>query len=76
MSKQKQLIEYITSDLITFIMEDTKLSMVDAMQYLYGSETFAKLNDQETGLYLESPCYVYDIFKGEKEYGRILQSEE
>ena len=42
---------------------------------LYTSQTFAKLNDVETGLYLESPLYVYDIYKTEKEFGHIVQQE-
>ena len=49
--------------------------MVEAMTSFYNSETFTKLNDFETGLYLESPLYVYDIFKTEKAYGRIVQEE-
>ncbi len=75
MSKQEQLIEYITSDIISYIMEDSKLPMIDAMSSFYKSETFTKLNDLETGLYLESPLYVYDIFKTERAYGRIVQEE-
>ena len=75
MSVQEQLIEYITSDIIEYIIEDTQLSMTEAMQSLYNSETFAKLNDVETGLYLESSPYVYDIYKTEKAYGKIVQEE-
>ena len=75
MSKQEQLIEYITSDMVSFIMEDNKLSMNDALQRLYNSQTFEKLNDLETGLYRESSSYVYDIYKSEKENGRIVQEE-
>ena len=75
MSKQDQLIEYITSDIIAYIMEDSKATMTEAMQSLYCSETFAKLNDIETGLYLESSPYVYDIYKTEKAYGKIVQEE-
>ena len=66
MSKQEQLIEYITSDIVSFIMEEKNISMIEAMQRLYSSETFSKLNDIETGLYVESPTYVYDIYKTEK----------
>lgn len=75
MSKQEQLTEYITGDIVSFIMEDSGLSMIEAMRRLYSSETFAKINDTETGLYLESPAYVYDIYKNEKENGRIVQEE-
>lgn len=75
MSKQEQLIEYITADLVDFIMKDENISMLEAMQRLYTSETFHKLNDTETGLYFESPLYVYDIYKTEKAYGQIIQEE-
>ena len=66
MSRQEQLIEYITDDIVSFIMEDFKVPVLEAMQRLYTSETFSKLNNVETGLYLESSAYVYDIYKSEK----------
>ena len=75
MSKQEQLIEYITSDIVSFIMEEKNISMIEAMQRLYSSETFSKLNDIETGLYVESPTYVYDIYKTEQQNGQIIQEE-
>ena len=75
MSKQEQLIEYITSDIILFIMAEKNISMIEAMQSLYSSDTFLKLNDIETGLYIESPTYVYDIYKNEKQNGQIIQEE-
>ncbi len=75
MCKTDQLIEYITSDIISYIMEDTKLPLPEAMQRLYTSQTYAKLNDIETGLYREGSPYVYDIFKSEKANGKIIQEE-
>ena len=38
-------------------------------------EVFEKLQDEETGLYLESPEYVYDLFKDELNFGHIVQAE-
>lgn len=75
MSKREQLIEYITDDVVSFIMEDFKVPILEAMRRFYTSETFSKLNNIETGLYLESPAYIYDIYKSEKENGRIIQQE-
>ncbi len=69
------MIEYITDDLVSFIMEDFKIPIIEAIQRLYTSETFSKLNNIETGLYLESPSYVYGIYKSKKENGRIIQQE-
>ena len=34
-----------------------------------------KLQDIETGLYLESSAYVYDLFLNEMENGRLIQNE-
>lgn len=30
---------------------------------------------QETGLYRESPAYVYDLFRDEMNFGHIVQAE-
>ena len=46
-------------------MEDFRIPVLEAMRRLYTSETFSKLNNIETGLYLESPAYIYDIYKSE-----------
>lgn len=73
MSKKELLAEYITSDLISYIVEDEKIPMLEAMQKLYSSETFSKINDFETGLYLESSPYVYDLYKTEKQNGKLIQ---
>lgn len=75
MSKKQLLAEYITSDLISYIVEDENISMLDAMQKLYSSEVFAKLNDFETGLYLESSLFIYDLYKSEKKDGTLIQKE-
>ncbi|OWV00156.1 hypothetical protein B7994_08825 [Fibrobacter sp. UWR2] len=52
-----------------------KTQQFKAMRRFYASETFAKLVDLETGLYLESSPYVYDIFKAEQENGKLTQLE-
>lgn len=75
MTKQQQLIEYITQDIVAFIIEDTSVDMDVAMHQFYMSETYDKLLDQETGLYLESAAYVYDLFKTEVEKGAFTQIE-
>ena len=75
MSKQKMLAELITGDIISYMMEDQEISLVEAMHRFYASQTFAKLVDPETGLYLESSLYIYDIFKAEQENGKLVQLE-
>ena len=65
------LIEGITKDIIAYIMEDEDVDLSTAITQFHNSETFAKLSDENTGLYIESPAYVYEIFKDEMKYGRL-----
>ena len=75
MTKQEQLIEYITQDLIELIVLRLNVEYDEAMNLLYNSQTFDRLSDVETGLYRESPAYVYGIFQDELNFGRIVQAE-
>ena len=52
-------------------MEDSGYDLSTALKEFYNSETFAKLSDESTGLYIESSAYVYEILKSEFKYGRI-----
>ena len=76
MSKAEQLIEYITQDIIAFIVEDNNVEYDEAMRLFYGTDIFEKVQDTDTGLYLESFAYVYDLFKNEQQNGRLIQMEE
>ncbi len=53
----------IDADYIRYLVEDTGMTMEQAMKRFYLSETFKKLVDPETGLYLEGSSYVYEMFK-------------
>lgn len=75
MSKQEQLIEYIVQDIVDMFSSDKNIEYDEAMNKFYNSEVFEKLQDIETGLYMESSEYVYDLFKDEINFGRIVQAE-
>ena len=75
MSKQDQLIEYIVQDIVDMLATDQNIEYDEAMNKFYNSEVFEKLQDKETGLYLESSEYVYDLFKDEMNFGHIIQAE-
>ena len=62
MCKKNQLLEYSIQDIIDMISTDQSIEYDEAMNKFYNSEVFEKLIDKETGLYLESPEYVYDLF--------------
>ena len=75
MCKKDLLMEYLIQDIVDMISTDQKIEYDEAMNKFYNSEVFEKLTDQETGLYLESPDYVYDLFKDEMNFGHIVQAE-
>ena len=75
MSKHEQLIEYVLQDIIFMISEEQNIKYEQAMEKFYNSQVFEKLQDETTGLYLESSAYIYDLFKDEMNFGHIVQGE-
>lgn len=72
MNKRIQyLIEGITKDIIAYLMQDNGYDLSTALKEFYNSETFEKLSDEQTGLYIESSAYVYEILKGEMKFGKL-----
>lgn len=73
MNKQMQyLVEGITKDIIVYLMQDNGYDLSTVLKEFYNSETFIKLTNEATGLYIESSAYVYEILKGELKYGKIM----
>lgn len=64
-------IECLTSDLILLLMDEYGWDMKRAFDELYSSQTFARLNDSECGLYFEGAVYVFQFLKSEIETGKI-----
>lgn len=75
MSKQEQLIEFTIQDIIHYLATDLHIEYDAAMNIFYNSETFDKLQDIETGLYLESSAYVYGLLQDERNFGHLVQTE-
>ena len=59
----KYMKEHVTKWLIFMLMEREKVSLHEAFDIVYNSDTFAKLSDPETGLYFQSPGYVYSYLE-------------
>ena len=75
MTKQELLMEYSIQDIIEYMVEDLQIEYDKAMQIFYNSQTFDKLIDIRTGLYLESSAYVYNILQDEINSGYLIQTE-
>ena len=75
MSKVSQMMEYMIQDIVEIITDVQKIEYDEAMRLLYNSLLYDKIMDAETGLYRESPAYVYGILQDEMNFNRIVQTE-
>lgn len=57
-------------DMAMWLMEDFKYSLEEALDCVYNSELFERLQNLETGLYYESSGYNYELLKDELKYGK------
>ena len=52
-------------EMVKYLQDDYHLSTVDAFDKIYNSTIYQKLLNTKTGLYLESPAYIYSYLKEE-----------
>lgn len=71
MNEVDYAIEGLAKDLVLLLMEDFCMDMKSALRTLYTSDTYAKLQDAKTGLYFQSPRYVYDFLRNEVKTGKM-----
>lgn len=55
----------ILPEIVKLIANDRKVSEKEAMDIFYRSSTGASFSDDETGLYGQSPLYIYGLFTEE-----------
>lgn len=68
----RYLFEGISSDVVRYLVERGGMELPEAISTFHNSQTFAKLEDFTTGLYIESPAYVYDLLLSELKNGRLV----
>ena len=61
----RYLKETLSKDLIALLMERKGMSMEEAFRCYYDSATFQKISNPETGLFYQSPGYVYSYLEEE-----------
>lgn len=64
-------IECISTELTQMLMERYGWDIKKALDELYASETFSRLNDPACGLYYESAVYVFSYLQNEIESGVV-----
>ena len=65
MTEIQYMNECMMRDLAMMLIKKYNVSLSEALDVLYNSETFEKLQDERTGLYFQSPVYVFDFLQKE-----------
>ncbi len=59
------LVSYIVDRLTEYLMLDNSIDIVEALKIIYQSKVYQQLQDEDGGLYSQSPSYVYELLKQE-----------
>ena len=71
--EQKQMLkDEVSVEIAGFLVDDYKYSPEEALDVLYTSETFDRLQDDTSGLYYQSPGYVYSFLQNELKTARVV----
>ncbi len=71
--EQIQLLkDELSVEIAGFLVDDYHYSPEEAIDVLYTSETFERLQDDSTGLYYQSPGYVYSFLQNELKTARVV----
>ncbi len=63
--------ECLAAELAEMLMSEYDWDIRRALDELYRSQTFAKLNDPECGLYYQGAVYIFQFLKNEIETGKL-----
>lgn len=59
------LVNHIVDRLTEFLVTDHNMELADALKIVYQSKTYQQLQDEDGGLYAQSPSYVYELLQSE-----------
>ena len=62
----------LATELAGFLVDDFQLTQQEAIDMLYTSETFERLQDNAIGLYYQSAGYVYSFLQNEIRNARVV----
>ena len=71
MNEKQAMMNDMVRELALLLIEDNHITMEEALDTVFNSETYSKLTDERTGLYFQSPRYVYDFLKTELLSGKM-----
>ncbi len=59
------VVNHCVEGLVSFLMEDYEMSILEAFDKVYYSDTYQKLQNKGSGLYLRSTASTYEYLKKE-----------
>lgn len=66
--KQRQfLVNYAVDQMTAYLIEDSHISLGQALDIIYNSRVYDLLLDESTVLTSDSPSYIYELLKQEHE---------
>ena len=72
MSIQDQMKLDMTKNLVVLLMDDNpEMTMEQALSTVLNSDTYLRLQNENTHLFYQSPRYVYDFLKTEIKTGKV-----
>lgn len=72
-SEQIQLLkDDLCVEIAGYLVDDFHYTPEEAIDVLYTSETFDRLQDNDTGLYYQSAGYVYSFLQNELTKARVV----
>ena len=71
MSKELFMIEELVKDMALLLINEKCMSMMDAFDAIYNSDTYSSLINLKSGLYSQSTAYVYEYLDNELRTGSM-----
>lgn len=71
MNEKQAMMNDIVKELVVLLIENRGMQMEEALDTVFNSDTYARLIDERTKLYTQSPRYVYDFLKTELLTGKV-----
>ena len=71
MSKEIYMIEELVKDMAIILITEKGMTMMQALDAIYNSDTYTSLINLKTGLYSQSTAYVYEYLEKELATGKM-----
>lgn len=71
MSKEIYMIEELVKDMAIILITEKGMTMMQALDTIYNSDTYTSLINLKTGLYSQSTAYVYEYLEKELATGKM-----